>query len=73
MARLDWDRLMGLGLGVLRLSPQAFWSMTPRELAAALRACGLGQAAPLPRSALEGLMALFPDGEMDDRPGNSRE
>lgn len=26
---------MAFGFGVLRLSPAAFWSMTPRELAAA--------------------------------------
>lgn len=26
---------MALGLGVLRLPPDAFWAMTPRELAAA--------------------------------------
>ena len=29
-----WDEAIGLGLGVLRLSPDAFWRMTPRELGA---------------------------------------
>ena len=55
-------RLQGSGLGLLRLSPAAFWSMTPRELAAALRAL-LGPAAdePPPRAALAQLMARFPD------------
>jgi uncharacterized phage protein (TIGR02216 family) len=53
---------MAAGLGLLRLSPAAFWSMTPRELAAALRAL-LGPAAdePPPRAALAQLMARFPD------------
>lgn len=52
---------MGFGLGVLRLSPDAFWAMSPRELHAASR--GLygrgGDAAD--RAALESLMAAFPD------------
>ena len=54
---------MAAGLGILRLPPAAFWSMTPRELAAALR----GQLGPgtaptrLPREALLGLMRQFPD------------
>ncbi len=54
---------MGFGLGHLRLSPCAFWAMTPRELAAAARA--LGGAPPagaaLDRSGLAALMARFPD------------
>jgi len=36
--RIDWPGLMRLGLGALRLSPERFWSMTPRELAAAIGA-----------------------------------
>jgi uncharacterized phage protein (TIGR02216 family) len=47
-------------LGVLRLPPEQFWRMTPRELAATLR--GLyGEAAPLDRAAFEQLAARFPD------------
>ncbi len=38
-SRFPWKRAMGFGLGVLRLSPDAFWRMTPRELAAAMEAC----------------------------------
>ena len=55
---------MALGLGLLKLDPAAFWSMTPREVAAAARAI-------LPRSAtrdarparrdLNALMSRFPD------------
>jgi len=54
---------MAAGLGLLRLRPADFWSMTPRELEAALRGL-LGPAhldAPLPRSVLVHLMARYPD------------
>ncbi|TCT07622.1 putative phage protein (TIGR02216 family) [Aquabacter spiritensis] len=51
---------MHAGLGLLRLPPDQFWRMTPRELAAALG----GGAAPgggLARPALDALMRRFPD------------
>lgn len=53
---------MGFAFGVLRLPPDAFWAMTPRELAAALRAVQ-GRGAPVPpsRAALTALMAAHPD------------
>jgi len=54
---------MATGLGLLRLTPAAFWSMTPTELEAALRGL-LGPThldEPLPRSSLAHLMARFPD------------
>jgi len=59
----DWRAAMAFGLGVLKLSPKKFWSMTPRELEAALaghygRAPG---ARPPRRSDLEHLMAQYPD------------
>jgi uncharacterized phage protein (TIGR02216 family) len=49
---------MRLGFGSWRLSSAAFWSMTPREVAAVLRA-----AAPATpdRGVLEALMRRFPD------------
>jgi uncharacterized phage protein (TIGR02216 family) len=53
---------MAAGLGLLRLPPAHFWSMTPRELEAALRALtGPAVDAPLPRSAFADLMARYPD------------
>lgn len=56
--------MIGYGLGVLRLSPQAFWRMTPRELALALEfVAGAGER-PLGPPALADLMRRFPD-----RPG----
>ena len=54
---------MAAGLGVLRLSPAAFWTMTPRELAMAWRALNGSTASsgPLARDELDGLMRQFPD------------
>ncbi|HHK75248.1 MAG TPA: phage tail assembly chaperone [Rhizobiales bacterium] len=58
-----WAELMSLGLGRLRLAPEAFWSMTPRELNAA--ACGkMGLPAslsPPARRDLQNLMQRYPD------------
>jgi uncharacterized phage protein (TIGR02216 family) len=52
---------MGFGLGTLRLPPEAFWRMTPRELAAAMEAV-LGPHHPaLDRAAFAALRARFPD------------
>jgi uncharacterized phage protein (TIGR02216 family) len=54
---------MAAGLGLLRLRPADFWSMTPKELDAAL--CGLLGPAhsgePLPRTTLAALMLRYPD------------
>lgn len=55
-----WDEAIGFGLGVLRLSPDAFWKMTPRELAYAIQAV-TGRSAPLAREQLDQLMTRFPD------------
>jgi len=52
---------MAFGLGVLRLSPRDFWSMTPRELFfAAEGVYGRGGSKPS-RAALDELMQKFPD------------
>jgi uncharacterized phage protein (TIGR02216 family) len=50
-------------MGVLRLSPCDFWSMTPRELGLALRgAAGLpATGAKFSRSDLSALIGRFPD------------
>jgi len=45
----------------LRLSPDAFWRMTPRELAAAIEAVLGQQQAGLDRAAFASLRARFPD------------
>ncbi len=53
---------MNFGLGVLRLSPRDFWSMTPRELACAAEGVYGRKPGPPARAILERLMQDFPDG-----------
>jgi uncharacterized phage protein (TIGR02216 family) len=52
---------MGFGLGILRLAPDAFWRMTPRELAAAMQAVSGPRAAPIDAASFVALRARFPD------------
>jgi uncharacterized phage protein (TIGR02216 family) len=60
MQPFPWREAIGFGLGVLKLSPDAFWRMTPRELALAIEAVR-GRGAPLGRAAFEDLMRRYPD------------
>ena len=60
MTPFPWDEAMRFGFGVLRLSPAAFWSMTPRELSCAIQALR-GSSAPLDRGSFDELMRRFPD------------
>jgi uncharacterized phage protein (TIGR02216 family) len=60
MQPFPWQQAIGFGLGVLRLSPDAFWRMTPRELAYAIETV-TGRTAPLDREGLAQLMKSFPD------------
>ncbi len=54
--------MIGFGFGVLRLAPDALWAMTPREMAAAMRAVrGQQAAAPLDRASLAAMIAAHPD------------
>jgi uncharacterized phage protein (TIGR02216 family) len=55
-----WKQAIGFGLGVLKLSPEQFWRMTPRELAYAITAVS-GRRAPLDRASFEELMRRYPD------------
>lgn len=57
-----WDEAIGFGLGILKLPPEAFWKMTPRELALAIRAVTGRSGVPLARDTLDALMRRFPDG-----------
>ena len=60
MMPFPWEAAMQFGFGVLKLSPQTFWAMTPRELAQAVIAVR-GDAMPMDRRALDALMQQFPD------------
>lgn len=50
-----------MGFGLLRLSPAAFWAMTPRELERALSVLPRGGGQALRRTELSALMRIFPD------------
>lgn len=53
---------MTFGFGHLRLAPSAFWSMTPRELAAAVAALPRSSTlAPPTRTNFDTLLKRFPD------------
>lgn len=53
---------MTLGLGVLRLAPEAFWRMTPRELLAAVSGIAdPGRGMPPGRAELDRLLRDYPD------------
>jgi len=57
-----WDRALAVGFGVLRLAPDHFWRMTPRELAAAMRGLfGEEAAGPPARAVFEELARRYPD------------
>ncbi|WP_280136305.1 rcc01693 family protein [Nitratireductor soli] len=56
-----WREIMGFALGVLRLSPAVFWSMSPRELECVLGALPAGTMAAPARADLADLMQRFPD------------
>jgi len=55
-----WEETMRIGLGVLRLSPDDFWSMTPREFAAAAGTLAT-RGRPPARADLDRMMQAFPD------------
>jgi uncharacterized phage protein (TIGR02216 family) len=61
MTPFPWKDAIGFGLGVLRLSPEAFWRMTPRELAAAIEAVKGRAVSPPDRASLNDLMRRYPD------------
>jgi uncharacterized phage protein (TIGR02216 family) len=56
---------MAFGLGVLRLAPGDFWTMTPRELRAAAEGVYGRASGPPARATLDALMRDFPDRDRD--------
>ncbi|MGH6922555.1 MAG: phage tail assembly chaperone [Propylenella sp.] len=53
---------MGFGFGVLRLTPVAFWGMTLKEMAAAMKATLPDFIGGLGKAQLDELMRRYPDG-----------
>lgn len=64
--RLDWSALMRAGMQGLRLTPEAFWALTPAELQMMLGTPS--QAAPLLSDGLDALMAAWPDERSEGDP-----
>ncbi|HEY4193852.1 MAG TPA: rcc01693 family protein [Mesorhizobium sp.] len=60
-AAFPWDDVMAIGFGLLRLSPGAFWAMTPIEFERAMSAVRPARASPPGRADLAALMRAFPD------------
>lgn len=60
-AAFPWDSVMATGFGLLRLSPAAFWAMTPREFERAMSVLPKGGAGAPQRADLTALMRAFPD------------
>ncbi|MEM8749417.1 MAG: phage tail assembly chaperone [Pseudomonadota bacterium] len=56
-----WDEMMTFGFGVLKLSSNAFWALSLRELNAALKAHMPGHTDRPSAAALQALMRRFPD------------
>jgi uncharacterized phage protein (TIGR02216 family) len=61
MRPFPWTQAMQFGFGVLHLSPDTFWRMTPRELAHAIAAVRGRTPAPIERGDFNELMKRFPD------------
>jgi uncharacterized phage protein (TIGR02216 family) len=57
-----WAEAMQFGFGVLHLSSDAFWRMTPRELAHAIAGSRGRAPPPIAREDFDALMKAFPDG-----------
>lgn len=50
-SRVDWSDLLALAVAKLRLAPAAFWTMSPREFAAAKQGLAAAQGGAPPRVA----------------------
>jgi uncharacterized phage protein (TIGR02216 family) len=64
--RVDWTALIGVGMGRLGLTPDAFWAMSPVELRSALGGLG-SRSKTLGRDDLAKLMAAHPDKGQGER------
>ncbi|MGL4439551.1 MAG: rcc01693 family protein [Bosea sp. (in: a-proteobacteria)] len=58
--QFPWADAMALGMGRLRLTPDVFWSLTPKELLL-IAGGGIAGCQALGRDALTELMQRFPD------------
>ena len=61
MKPFPWIEAMQFGFGMLRLSSDTFWRLTPRELAHAIAAVRGPVQPAIDRDGLADLMRRFPD------------
>ncbi|RFP87614.1 phage tail assembly chaperone [Rhodobacteraceae bacterium 63075] len=59
MQRIDWARLLAVGLTRLGLKPAEFWALSPAELMLMLEP--MGGARPLDSTGLDALLSAYPD------------
>lgn len=59
MQRIDWARLLGVGLTRLGLKPAEFWALSPAELM--LMLAPVQGTRPLDSTGLDTLLAAYPD------------
>lgn len=60
-AAFPWAQVMTAGFGLMHLSSDAFWSMTPREIAFAMRPVLQNSSEIVDRAGLNDLIERFPD------------
>ena len=69
MSAFAWPQLMRAGMQHLRLTPDAFWALSPAELALMLGHGG-GRA-PMTRDGLAALEAAYPDQKKEPQDGGT--
>lgn len=68
MTRIAWDELQAFGIGRMRMLPDDFWALTPRELMI-LAGISEFEAGFLDRDGLDRLMRSYPDRKEGDPDG----
>lgn len=64
---IPWEAVIAFGLARLRLSPNDFWALSPKELALMATPLSPMLLAVPARTELEALARRYPDGETDGR------
>lgn len=59
---MDWPAMIAIGLGRLRLDPESFWTLSPREFVALVDVLTPGaRTTPCGRETFASLAARYPD------------
>lgn len=62
---IDWSAWFRFGVGILRLSPDTFWTLTPYEIMCLVPR----QEQPVTHDRLQALMSLYPDNKEESTHG----